>query len=121
MAHPFVHLELATPDMAKAKEFYTRMFGWEFQDHDMGPMGIYSTFAAPGGPGGGMYTMPGAPPAWLAYVGVEDIDEATDKAKSLGAQIVRDVTEVPQMGWMTILIDPTGAAIALWEAMPRQG
>ncbi len=120
MANPFVHLELATPDMAKAKDFYTGMFGWEFHDHDMGPMGVYSTFGGGSGPGGGMYTMPGGPPSWLAYVGVDDIDEATAKAKSLGATVVRDVTEVPHMGWMTVLIDPTGAAIALWEAMPQQ-
>jgi predicted enzyme related to lactoylglutathione lyase len=119
MANSFVHLELATPDMAAAKQFYTGMFGWKFEDMDMGPAGVYSTFQAPGGPGGGMYTMPGAPPAWLAYVEVNDIHESTAKAKSLGATVVRDVTEVPHMGWMTVLVDPTGAAIALWQPMPR--
>lgn len=120
MANSFLHLELNTPDLKKAQTFYSEMFGWQFTDHDMGPMGTYSTFGAGGGPGGGLYSMPSAPTAWLAYVGVDDIDEATTKAKSLGAQVIRDVSEVPQMGWMSILLDPTGAAIALWEAMPRQ-
>lgn len=64
--------------------------------------------------------MPGAPPAWLAYVEVDDIKASTEKAKSLGAQIIRDVTEVMGMGWLSILIDPTGAALGLWQSK-KQG
>jgi len=120
MANPFVHLELATPDLAKAKSFYGDMFGWSFDDQQMGPDMIYSLFRPDAAPFGGMYTMPGAPPAWLAYIGVDDIDEATEKAKSLGATIVRDVTEIPHVGWMTIFVDPTGATIAIFEPMPRE-
>ena len=44
MANPFVHLELNTTDLKKAQAFYGGLFGWKFQDMDMGPMGIYSTF-----------------------------------------------------------------------------
>ena len=119
MANPFVHLELATTDLAKAKAFYGDMFGWSFDDQDMGPAGIYSTFAPDSGPRGGMYSMPGNPPGWLAYIGVDDIDESTEKAKGLGATVVRDVTEIPHVGWMTIMQDPGGATIAIFEAMPR--
>jgi predicted enzyme related to lactoylglutathione lyase len=43
--------------------------------------------------------MPGAPPAWLAYVDVDDVKASTEKARSLGAQVLKDVSEVPQMGW----------------------
>ena len=120
MANPFVHLELATPDLAKAKAFYSGLFGWSFTDNDMGPMGVYSTFAPDSGPMGGVYSMPGMPPGWMAYVGVDDIDEATAKAKELGATIVRDVTEIPGIGWMTVMMDPTGAAISMFEAKPRE-
>ena len=81
MANPFVHLELATTDLKKAKEFYSGLFGWTFTDNDMGAMGVYSTFAPDSGPMGGAYSMPGMPPGWMAYVGVDDIDEATAKAK----------------------------------------
>ena len=59
--------------------------------------------------------MPGAPSAWLAYVEVADIAAATGKARSLGAKIMQDVTEVVGMGWMSILIDPTGAVLGLWQ------
>jgi predicted enzyme related to lactoylglutathione lyase len=44
------------------------------------------------------------------------VKAATEKARSLGAQIVKDVTEVPGMGWFSIFLDPTGAALALWQA-----
>ena len=32
MSSPFVHLELNTPDLAKAKHFYSTLFGWSFVD-----------------------------------------------------------------------------------------
>jgi len=44
------------------------------------------------------HPVPGAPSSWLAYVLVSDIHAATAKAKSLGAKIMKDVTEVPGMG-----------------------
>ena len=115
MGNPFVHMELNTPDMAKAKEFYSGMFGWNFEDMDMGPGGIYSTFKPSDGPGGGMMTVPGAPTAWMAYVGVEDAKAATARARSLGAQVIRDCHEVPGMGWFSIFLDPSGGAIAIWQ------
>ena len=87
MSNPFVHLELSTSDTAKAKQFYSGLFGWEFTDNDMGGGMIYSTFKPSSGPGGGLFSMPDMPTFWLAYVGVEDINVATDKAKSLGATI----------------------------------
>jgi predicted enzyme related to lactoylglutathione lyase len=116
MSNPFVHLELSTTDTAKAKEFYGKLFNWTFTDNDMGGGMVYSTFKPTDGPGGGMMSMPGAPTQWLAYVGVEDIHVATDKAKSLGATVIREVQEVPNMGSFSILNDPTGAMIALWQS-----
>jgi predicted enzyme related to lactoylglutathione lyase len=114
MSNPFVHLELNTSDVAKAKAFYGELFGWQFTDNDMGNM-IYSTFKPDSGPGGGIFSMPGAPTAWLAYVGVDDINAATEKAKSLGATIYNGPMEIPTVGWFSVLGDPTGATIALFQ------
>ncbi len=114
MANPFVHMELTTPDLTKSKEFYTKLFNWTITDNDMGGM-IYSTFKPSEGPGGGMFTMPDVPNMWLPYVGVEDINEATKQATDLGATIIRGPHEVPNIGWFTILADPNGTAIALWQ------
>ena len=115
MAQPFVHLELNTSDLGKAKDFYGKLFGWTFNDFDMGAHGTYSLFKPDSGPGGGMMSMKEAPTAWLAYIGVDDIRAATDKAKSLGATVIRDSIPVPNEGIFSILTDPTGATIALWQ------
>jgi predicted enzyme related to lactoylglutathione lyase len=115
MANPFVHLELNTTDLAKSKEFYGGMFGWEFADQDMGPSGIYSTFKPDTGPGGGMFVNTGGAPGWLSYIGVEDIHAATEKARSLGATIHMGPHEIPNVGWMTIMSDTTGCPIAIFQ------
>ena len=73
------------------------------------------------GTGGGMFMNPdlNVPPSWLAYVGVDDIVASTKKARELGATVVKDVMEVGDYGWMSVIVDPTGAAIAMWQ--PKQG
>jgi hypothetical protein len=112
-------MELTTPDLAKAKDFYGQLCGWTFNDMDMGQMGTYSVFRPDDGPGGGMYTMPGAPTAWLPYIGVENLKESTDKAESLGAKVSMRDQEVPGHGRFSILTDPTGAQVALWQAAKK--
>ncbi len=119
MANPFCHVELASTDVAKSKTFYSTLFDWKISDMDMGGGMIYSTFKpADGSPGGGMmqHQVPGAPSAWLAYVLVDDIDAATKKAASLGANVMRDVTEIPNVGWFSIITDPTGAHLGLFKS-----
>ena len=119
MANPFCHLELASTDAAKAKTFYSSFFDWKLTDMDMGGGMTYTTFKpTDDSPGGGMmqHPVPGAPSSWLPYVLVDDINAANAKAKSLGAKIMKDTQEVPNMGWFSIIIDPTGAALGLWQA-----
>jgi uncharacterized protein len=116
MANPFVHVELNTTDVAKAKTFYGKLFDWKLEDVPMGS-GSYTMIKVGEGTGGGLlkHPMPGAPSTWLAYVLVDDIAAATKKAKSLGATIVKDVTEVMGAGWLSIITDPTGATLGLWK------
>jgi predicted enzyme related to lactoylglutathione lyase len=118
MANPFVHVELNTTDVDKARDFYRQLFDWQFEDMQMGPSGTYTVIKVGEGTGGGMLKnpMPGVPSFWLAYVLVDEIGAATKKAASLGAKIVKDSVEVPNMGWFSIIEDPTGAALALWQA-----
>jgi hypothetical protein len=83
----------------------------------MGGGMTYTMIGVGEGTGGGMmkHPMPGAPSAWLAYVSVDDIVAATKKARELGATIVREVTEIPGHGRFSIILDPTGAHLALWQ------
>ena len=118
MANPFVHIELNTNDVAKAKKFYSALFDWKLKDMPMPDGGSYTTVDVGEGTGGGMFKnpMPEVPPFWLAYVLVPDVEAATKKAESLGAKVHKGKTEVPNMGWFSIIADPTGAALALWQA-----
>ncbi len=116
MPNPFLHVELNTTDVDRAKAFYGSLFEWTLQDVPMGDS-AYTLIQVGKGTGGGImkHPVPGAPSAWLAYVEVGDIQAATGKARSLGATIIKDVTEVLGMGWLSILIDPTGACLGLWQ------
>lgn len=118
MPNPFVHVELNTNDVAKAKQFYSNLFDWKLEDMPMGPMTYTTIGVGDSGTGGGIVgmSMPENPSAWLPYVLVDDVAQATKKAQSLGGQVYKDITEVPGMGSFSIIGDPTGAVFGLWEA-----
>lgn len=118
MPNPFVHAELATTNVAKAKSFYAKLFAWKLKDlKSPTPGGAYTIIEVGSGTGGGIMKqmIPGAGSDWMPYVHVTDIDASTKKAKKLGAKICKDVTEVPGRGWLSIVEDPTGAMVGLWE------
>jgi predicted enzyme related to lactoylglutathione lyase len=121
MANPFVHVELGTTDLDRAKSFYQAMFDWQLQDVDVGDGMTYTMINVGEGTGGGMMKqmVPNAPSSWLAYVEVDDIAAATAKARSLGATIMRDVMEVKDAGSLSIIVDPTGAVLGLWQPKKR--
>jgi len=120
MANPFVHMELMSNDVGKAKSFYGKLFDWTLEDMSTPatPDGTYTMIKVGEGTGGGLMKnpIPGAPSAWLAYVLVDDVKAATGKVKSLGGNVMKDTTEVPGMGRFSIITDPTGAMLGLWEA-----
>ena len=117
MANPFVHIELHTNDLAAAKKFYSTLFGWQLQDVPMPEGGTYTMVNVGEGTGGGMMKSsdPKAPPRWLAYVGVDDIEASTKKAEQLGGKIHMGVSQVGEYGWMSVIQDPTGAYFAMWK------
>ena len=118
VSNPFCHVELNTTDVKKAKDFYGKLFDWKLEDLPAPtPGGDYTMIGVGEGTGGGImkHPIPGAPSFWLAYVLVDDVQAATKKAKSLGANVMKDVTEIPGFGWFSVLADPTGAHFALWK------
>jgi uncharacterized protein len=118
MSNPFCHVELNTTDLKKSKDFYSKLFDWKLEDM---PDGNYTMIKVGEGTGGGMmkHPIPGAPSFWLSYVLVDDIQGSTKKAKSLGASVMKDVTEIPGYGRFSVLADPTGAHFALWNPKPK--
>jgi len=119
LPNAFVHVELNSTDVGKSKAFYGKLFDWTLEDTKMGEKGDldYTMIKVGKGTGGGMMKqlIPGAGSAWLPYVDVQDIKTATKKAQSLGAKVMKDVTEITNMGWLSIIVDPTGAMLGLWQ------
>jgi predicted enzyme related to lactoylglutathione lyase len=109
--------ELATTDHESAFDFYADLFCWQKTEAmDMGEAGIYQMYGCGAFPLGGMYNKPAempAPPHWLHYIKVEDVNATVEKVKELGGQVLAGPMEVPGGDWIAQCMDPQGAAFAL--------
>jgi predicted enzyme related to lactoylglutathione lyase len=117
----FCWQELLADDVERARDFYAAIFGWETGSMDMGPMGTYHTFRRADAEVAGLMKRPPdmpAPPAWLYYVHVEDVDASFARAGELGATTCVEPSDIPGIGRYAVLVDPTGAAFAVF-ARPR--
>jgi predicted enzyme related to lactoylglutathione lyase len=76
-------------------------------------------FTAGKDPVGGLMELPeaarktGAMPMWIGYVGVDDVDAATDRAKRLGGTVQVPPTDVPNISRFSVVADPQTAVLAL--------
>ena len=116
----FVWDELVTTDVEGAKRFYGEVVGWESRDMDMGNNFIYTIFSSGGTDRGGCMRQPsgaeGAPPAWLTYLGTDDVDGSFERARSLGVTTVfMEPTDVPTVGRLAVFADPSGAVVGLFD------
>lgn len=114
--YPVVHIEFSARDLEAAGKFYSQLFGWKITQM---PEMNYATFEAEGGPGGGFSPLTENNPAGtvLVYIQTEDIEASLKKAETLGAKTLVGKTEIPQMGWFAIFMDPTGNKVGLFSAM----
>jgi predicted enzyme related to lactoylglutathione lyase len=71
-------------------------------------------FGSAKGPFAGLGARDGGAGGWLPYVQVDDVDAATGKAVELGAVLVKEKTRGPA-GEFSVVRDPGGSAIALWQ------
>jgi predicted enzyme related to lactoylglutathione lyase len=120
----FAWNELGTRDVGAAKEFYGAVFGWGFEDHDMGEMGTYTEWKQGDASIGGMMDVSGRlpdeiPAHWLVYFAVENTDAAVETAKSSGGAVSFGPIDIPA-GRFAIVTDPHGAAFAVIQ-QPDEG
>ena len=108
--------ELLTTDAKTASRFYTGLFGWTPADMPMPDM-AYTVFSTGSTQVGGMMTIQKEwgpmPSNWLTYFAVDDCDARIEKAKKLGAVILKPATDVPNVGRFAILHDPQGGTFAI--------
>lgn len=112
----FVWHELLTSDTAGAGAFYPKVVSWKSQPWERDPS--YTLWMGKAGPIGGVATLDESTggPRWLAYVGVDDVEGAVAQAKSMGAKVLKEVTDMPETGTYAVLADPQGAEFAVYKS-----
>ena len=63
----------------------------------------------------------GAPPMWNTYIAVDSADEAAARVEAAGGQVAMPPFDVMDAGRMAFVLDPSGAAVALWQANQHIG
>jgi predicted enzyme related to lactoylglutathione lyase len=111
--NPVVHLELHTGNLPRACDFYTRLFNWRAQRIHVGSA-TYLALTLGNGIDGGVVERDTERSLWLPYVEVDDVVEATQRARTLGASVLLDAREGPA-GWRSVVAAPAAAEIALWQ------
>jgi predicted enzyme related to lactoylglutathione lyase len=110
---PVVHLELHTGNLAAARAFYAGLFGWRPERVETAN-GSYEALGLGSGLGGGIVECPVPRSLWLPYVEVDDVAEATNRARGSGASILLPPREGPA-GWRSVVATPAAGEIALWR------
>ena len=109
------------------RSFYSQLLGCETVDNPMGDGFVYTLFTRNGKNIAGLSQMmpemqeQGVPSHWNSYVAVENVEEAAAKAAGLGGTVIVPPMDVFAFGRMASIIDPTGAALGLWEAKAHIG
>ena len=117
-AHPVVHLELHTGNLAGAGTFYSRLLSWRPERIDS-RCGSYLALELGGGFGGGIVECGTTRPLWLPYVEVDQVEAFTDRARELGASVLLEPHEGPA-GWRSVVATPEGGEIAFWQPKARR-
>ena len=117
----FCWAELATTDLAAAKQFYGEMFGWTAVDMPM-PEGVYTLFQSAGNNAAAVYTpRPGVPVHWGVYFSVASADESAAQIEPCGGKLIAGPFDAHDAGRMAVGQDPQGAVFSLWQAKRHIG
>jgi predicted enzyme related to lactoylglutathione lyase len=109
--------ELNTRDVGAAREFYGRVFGWEFEELPSETSGTYTICSIEGERVAGMLDMTGrvpdaVPAHWNTYFAVEDTDAAVETVKANGGGVAFGPVDIG-VGRIAVVHDPWGATFTL--------
>ena len=110
--------ELMSRDVERDKQFYSDTIGWSFEGMPMAHEDGRSTGArfraASRSPVCSSIASPefdGVPVGWMSYLAVDDVDARAEQALKAGAQLMRPIFDVPEVGRIAILREPGGAGV----------
>ncbi|MCC2594109.1 VOC family protein [Tessaracoccus sp. OS52] len=115
MAHgDITHTEIPVTDMARAKSFYSDLFGWKIEDYP--GYDNYPMWRNPNEVSGGAltpredgFTQP------RVVVEVDSIENSLARAEAAGGKVVLAKTPIDETSWWAIMEDPDGNQLGLFE------
>ncbi len=114
--------EVATTNLESAVNFYSELFGWKItkSQNDEVPMDYREFDTGLGYTSGGMFEMKpefyggeSPPPHFMNYIAVDDVDATAEKIEELGGSIMGEPQDIPKVGRMAVVQDPTGATFSI--------
>lgn len=118
-----VHFEIPADDMARAKKFYTDVFGWQVTDVPQMNYTMVTTVPTddqqmpkdPGAINGGMQKRQGPKDRVVIVVNVASVDEYLKKIEAAGGKIVMPKIHIADMGLYARITDTEGNVIGIWQ------
>jgi len=116
---PFIWQELVTSDQEASGTFFSKLFGWKLKQVDAGDFGTYTLFQNEGQDVAGMMNptpnTPGEGSYWHSYIAVDDIEDCAKQTIQLGGKVLVQPHDVPDVGRVCAVSDPTGAVVHLMQ------
>ncbi len=112
-------IDVSTNDLDGSVAFYEGLLGWQVGERGGEDVGGYTMFQLRGLDAAAVSpAMPGdpTPPHWTTYITVDDVDATTAEVERLGGTVVAPPFDVMEFGRMSVITDPSGAFVALWQA-----
>jgi len=111
-----VWFEIPGDNVARAKSFYSKLFGWKISKFPMErPYWHIDTGGADASPDGGMMERNGPQHTVTNYISVASVEKSAQTVQKLGGKIMMPKTPVPGMGYFVICQDTEKNMFALWE------
>jgi hypothetical protein len=108
--------ELVTSDPAASAAFYSSVVGWTTEETDLTGQKV-QLFKHGGEQVANILPKPSpeAPDTWVFYVEVKDLDQTIETARQAGGSVVFPPLDIPPIGRVTWLADPTGAVFGVLQ------
>ena len=120
-------VDLQTTDTDAAKAFYGGLLGWTFDDQPMPDGRVYSMAKVGEAQVAAIAPQPpqaaaaGMPPMWNTFLAVDSADDAVAKVEAAGGRVAMAPFDIMNAGRMAVVLDPSGTAIAFWQANEHIG
>ncbi|MDD1674325.1 MAG: VOC family protein [Methanomicrobiales archaeon] len=112
-----VHFDIPADDTARAKKFYSALFGWKFETYMDMDYHLVTTTTLDGSPGagGGIGKRMNPSTHITDFFGVQSVDAAMKKVKALGGSVMGEKMPIPGIGWMGVCVDTEGNMFGVFE------